>query len=139
MPKVPADTARRVRPVKGFVRKLDGRAAVLTEHEEQREFVKWFRQEFRHIWIFAIPNGGSRSLATGARLKAEGVSAGIPDLFVPGLNLWIEMKRTKGGVVDGKQKRWHDYLRSIGHHVIIGYGAENAKTQVLAIIEMEKL
>ncbi len=30
-----------------------------TEHEEQRDFVKWFRQSFPATRIFAIPNGGT--------------------------------------------------------------------------------
>lgn len=34
-------------------------------------------------WLHAIPNGGLRTKATGARLKAEGVKAGIADLFLP--------------------------------------------------------
>ena len=46
----------------------------MTEHEVQREFVKWFRQTLPTIRIFAIPNGGGRSKAQGARLKVEGVS-----------------------------------------------------------------
>jgi hypothetical protein len=40
-----------------------------TEHEEQRELVKWFRQTFDGVRIFAIPNGGARSITTAARLK----------------------------------------------------------------------
>jgi len=34
-------------------------------------------------WIHAIPNGGLRSNIQGAKLKAEGVKPGIPDLFLP--------------------------------------------------------
>lgn len=33
--------------------------------------------------IFAIPNGGARHPAVAAKLKAEGVKAGVPDLFLP--------------------------------------------------------
>lgn len=31
---------------------------------------------------FAIPNGGSRNLITGKRLKMEGVTSGVPDCFI---------------------------------------------------------
>jgi hypothetical protein len=106
-----------------------------TEHEEQRELVKWFRQSFDGIRIFAIPNGGARSITTAAKLKVEGVSAGVPDLYVPEWKLWIEMKRTKGGVVDKSQKDWHDYLTEIGDKVIVCRGADEAKRMIE--IEME--
>ena len=40
--------------------------------------------------LFAIPNGGARNKITGAKLKAEGVRKGIPDLFlsVPSIPGW---------------------------------------------------
>jgi VRR-NUC domain len=106
-----------------------------TEHEEQRELVKWFRQSFDGVRIFAIPNGGARTITTAAKLKVEGVSAGVPDLYVPAWKLWIEMKRTKGGVVDKAQKDWHDYLTAIGDRVIVCRGADEAKRMIN--IEME--
>jgi hypothetical protein len=82
------------------------------------------------VRIFAIPNGEARSRTTGARLKLEGVSPGVPDLFVPDWRLWIEMKRTKGGTVSAVQKDWHVYLRTIGHRVIVAHGFEDARKQV---------
>jgi hypothetical protein len=106
-----------------------------TEHEEQRELVKWFRQTFKGVRIFAIPNGGARDITTAARLKVEGVSAGVPDLYVPAWHLWIEMKRTKGGVIDKNQKDWHEYLTSIGDIVIVGYGADEAKSLIQKIAQ----
>jgi hypothetical protein len=109
---------------------------VPTEHEEQRELVKWFRQSFDGVRIFAIPNGGARSITTAAKLKVEGVSAGVPDLYVPEWKLWIEMKRVKGGVVDKAQKDWHDYLTAIGDVVIVCRGADEAKRMIE--IEREK-
>jgi hypothetical protein len=101
-----------------------------TEHEEQREFVMWMRQTYPDARIFAIPNGGQRSRTTGAKLKAEGVSAGVPDLYIPAWRCWVEMKREKGGTISGPQKDWISYLESIGHTVIIGQGFENAKEKI---------
>jgi rhodanese-related sulfurtransferase len=101
-----------------------------TEHEEQRELVRWFRQTYKGVRIFAIPNGGVRSRAAAGRLKAEGVSAGVPDLFVPAWGLWIEMKRQKGGVVSAEQKDWINYLQSVNHVCIVGKGAEAAKAAI---------
>ena len=102
-----------------------------TEHEEQRNFVRWFRQSWPEVRIFAIPNGGARSPATAARLKAEGVEAGVPDLFVPAWKLFIEMKRVKGGKVSQEQKKYHNYLESVGYRVIVSMGAQDAIKQIL--------
>jgi hypothetical protein len=101
-----------------------------SEHFEQRELVRWFRQTWPDVRIFAIPNGGARSPATAGRLKAEGVSPGVPDLFIPEWSLWVEMKRIKGGTLSSEQKKWAEYLESVGYLVIVGQGADNAKEQI---------
>ena len=101
-----------------------------SEHLEQVRLVSWFRRSYPGARIFAIPNGGGRSMAQGAALKAEGVTAGVPDLFVPAWSLWIEMKKATGGVVSPVQKDWIAYLEGIGHQVIVGRGFEDAKRQI---------
>jgi len=101
-----------------------------TEHEEQRDLVMWFRQTYPGSRIFAIPNGGQRSRTTGAKLKVEGVSAGVPDLYIPKLRCWVEMKREKGGTVSPVQKDWIAYLESIGDTVIVGYGCADAVKKI---------
>jgi hypothetical protein len=108
--------------------------SVLSEHEEQALFVQWFRRTFPDVRIFAIPNGGSRSRSQGAKLKVEGVSAGVPDLFIPSGTVWVEMKRSKGGTVSAEQKDWHAYLRGLGQTVIVGYGFEDAKAKILQLM-----
>lgn len=60
--------------------------------------------------LFAVPNGGRRDALTGARLKAEGVIAGVADLIllVPSGHygaLLIEMKTGKGRQSQA-QKAW---------------------------------
>lgn len=102
---------------------------VATEDQEQMMFVQWFRRTYSHR-IFAIPNGGHRHPAVAAKLKATGTVSGVPDLFVPAWSLWIEMKRSKGGVLSSNQKEWIAYLESIGHTVIVGRGCEDAMTKV---------
>lgn len=124
---------------------VDARGAVLsadripTEHEEQRELVRWFRQTYQGVRIFAIPNGGARSPATAGRLKAEGVSSGVPDLCIPAWKLWIEMKRTKGGSVSPEQKDWIKYLEDVGYCVKVCKGAEDAKVQIQAFVTIGNL
>jgi hypothetical protein len=109
-------------------------AVVPSEHIEQREFVRWFRKTYPGVRIFAIPNGGSRNIATANRLKAEGVSSGVPDLFVPAMRLWIEMKRVKGGAVSAEQRDWMAYLEASGYTCIVCRGAEDAKAQVSRLL-----
>ena len=101
-----------------------------SEHLQQVRLISWFRRTYPGVRVFAVPNGGARSGVQGAKLKAEGVSPGVPDLFVPEWNLWVEMKREAGGIVSQDQKIWIAYLESIGHTVIIGRGFEDAKRQI---------
>jgi hypothetical protein len=102
-----------------------------TEHEEQREFVQWFRRTFGDTYrIFAIPNGGARSISVACRLKVEGVSKGVPDLFCPAMGLWIEMKRAKGGVLSKEQKEWMQHLEENDYRVIVAKGCDDAIMQV---------
>lgn len=122
------------------MRALDGARPVLnpparTEHVEQREFVSWFRKTFPAVRILAIPNGSQRSRTTGARLKAEGVVAGVPDLLIPAWNLWIEMKRADGGTTSAVQKDWHRYLESIDHTVVVCAGFLQAKEKVEELLK----
>jgi hypothetical protein len=72
-------------------------------------------------------------MAQGAALKAEGVTAGVPDLFVPAWGLWVEMKKATGGIVSPAQRDWIAYLEGIGHAVIIGRGFEDAKRQIESV------
>ncbi len=104
-----------------------------SEHLQQVRLVSWFRCQWPGVRIFAIPNGGGRSIAQGASLKSEGLVAGVPDLFVPAWLLWVEMKRESGGVVSPVQRDWIDYLEGIGHRVIVGRGFEDAKRQILDV------
>lgn len=59
----------------------------MSEHQEQVAFFDWVRlNENRYPelrWIFAIPNGGLRDKRVAAKLKREGVRAGVWDVFVP--------------------------------------------------------
>lgn len=71
-------------------------------------------------------------MATAVALKVEGTVKGIPDLFIPAWKLWVEMKRIKGGVLSPEQKEIIAYLKRVNYCVIVGKGAEDAKTQIIA-------
>lgn len=82
------------------------------EHRIQVSCVRWFRMKYPHLSprLFAVPNGGRRDGITGARLKEEGVLAGVADLIllVPNADyhaLLIEMKTPKGRQSDS-QRAW---------------------------------
>ena len=111
-----------------------------TEHAEQVAFVARCRRE--NIFVFSIPNGvlieddeDDKKFAKKPKydkyaqinkLKAEGMTAGIPDLFIPQYKLFIEMKRRDGGVVSESQKKVHKILRDLGYKVEVTYGAQCA-------------
>lgn len=86
------------------------------EHRIQTACVRWFRLKYPHLFarLFAVPNGGRRDGVTGARLKAEGVLAGVADLIllVPNAGyhaLLIEMKTPKGRQSESQrawQRQW---------------------------------
>lgn len=74
-----------------------------------------------------IPNGGSRHPAEAAKLKAQGVKAGVPDIFLPvprcGCHgLYIELKREKGGRVSHEQAKWMEMLIQQGYMAAVCHG-----------------
>jgi hypothetical protein len=81
--------------------------------------------------MFAIPNGGSRHIVEAVHLKAQGVKAGVPDIFLPVARLgyhglFIELKRSKGGVVSIDQKLMISALRDQSYAVEVCKGWEAA-------------
>lgn len=77
------------------------------EHEQQCALIKWRDDQVKLgrmlelDLLFAIPNGGKRGKGTAGKLRAEGVKAGVSDLFLPvarrGFHgLFIEMKAENG-------------------------------------------
>lgn len=99
----------------------------MSEHTEQVSLFNWAKvHETRHPelgLLHAIPNGGDRHPAVAAKLKAEGVKSGVPDMFLPVPTpffhgLYIEMKFGRNKLSPA-QKEWRGYLLEQGynHHV----------------------
>lgn len=65
--------------------------------------------------VMAVPNEGRRSLANGRRMKANGLTAGAPDLLVyrAGRHALLEVKAGKGRVSDA-QSEMHARLAAQG-------------------------
>lgn len=113
-----------------------------TEHDHQRALIAWAKHMataepslafLSHL--FAIPNGGGRNAATAGRLKAEGVLAGVPDLFLPVARggyhgLWIEMKK-EGGRASKSQEDFFAFLRGQKYYVAVCLGCEAAKDEII--------
>ena len=90
--------------------------------------------------MYHIPNEGKRSAATGARLKAEGLKAGVPDVCLPTahggyIGLYIEMK-VKPNKPTENQKQWLRDLRKAGHMTAVCYTWEEAKNLIEEYIRL---
>jgi hypothetical protein len=110
------------------------RATMPSEHTEQ---VWLFQQvELKRAAIpalgllFAVPNGGHRNEAVAAKLKAEGVKRGVPDLVWPVARgphhgLFVEMKKLDGHA-SYPQRQWLTALLEQGYLAITCQGADVA-------------
>lgn len=104
---------------------------ISSEHEEQKGFVRWFRQKYPGVILFAIPNGGKRSIKTAVALREEGVLPGVPDMYIPAWHLWLEMKKKEQGKISESQVEMFRYLRECGYNIILGYGATDMSMKVI--------
>ena len=114
------------------------------ESTEQIILVNRIRQFYPDVLLFAIPNGGQRSITEAARLKAEGVLAGVPDLFIARASgtahgLFIEMKRAKGGKVSAKQQAVMLTLSQEGYAVMVAHGCDDAWPFVKQYLKESKI
>jgi hypothetical protein len=96
-----------------------------SEHEEQVKVCQYL--DLIGEPYFAIPNGGVRSIGLAVKLKKEGVKSGVPDLFLPRLRLFIEMK-TKTGKLSENQKEWFEILEDCGYTCEVAHGFIEAKS-----------
>lgn len=121
------------RPVDRPKRKRDNR-----EHRIQAAIVAWFRSAAAGLGVdprllFAIPNGalygrGVERVIRAKMLKAEGLTPGVPDLFLARasycdgeaepyeLGMFVECK-TPEGAIAAEQKAMHELLRARGYRV----------------------
>ncbi|WP_300700938.1 VRR-NUC domain-containing protein [Bacteroides sp.] len=106
------------------------------EHQIQCSCICWFRvvhPDLKHM-LFAVPNGGRRDKATGAKLKAEGALAGVSDLIllIPKGNyasLCIEMK-TPEGTQSESQIMWQKEIEAAGSKYVICRSLDDFMSEV---------
>ena len=80
--------------------------------------------------LYHVPNGGSRNKFEAAKLKRQGVKAGVPDIVLPvardGFHgLYIELKYGKNKPTED-QKKWIARLKEQGYKAITCYGWREA-------------
>lgn len=114
------------------------------EHNIQCACVRWFNLQYPQYrgLLFACPNGGNRNLVTAAKLKAEGVVAGVADLIllVPLVidvpkeivifhGFCIELK-TKQGRQSPEQKEWQSKVEAHGYKYAVCRSLEEFIKQI---------
>lgn len=107
----------------------------MSEHATQVAIFQWARLAAKWKypalrWMYAIPNGGHRHIAVAAKLKAEGVRAGVLDINLPvpiGIcsGLWIEVKYGKNKLTSC-QEEWAAGMAELGHGVAVCYTVDQA-------------
>lgn len=113
------------------------------EHQHQVALFDWARMQEgtrpELALLFAVPNGGKRDARTAARLKREGVRAGVPDVWLPvprggHPGLVLEMK-TETGRVQPEQRVWIERLSAQGHRVLVCRSWDAARDALLEYLD----
>lgn len=111
------------------------------EHEHQKALFIWWalesgRRGIDHRLMWATPNGGFRHIGTARRLKAEGVKAGVPDVFlaIPANGyhgLFLELKiPAKTSRVSEPQREMKCLLEKQGYACRICFGWDAAREAI---------
>lgn len=119
------------------------------ESKSQQALMQWWRIAHRGLGIpyeellMAFPLQGARSPQNGARMKAEGMRKGTPDLLlaVPRggySGMWIELK-TLDGRVSEEQKAMLARLIGSGYHAVIARGWDQARQEIESYLKGAKL
>jgi hypothetical protein len=93
--------------------------------------------------IYHVPNGGHRVKAVAAKLKAQGVKAGIPDLVLPMarggfFGLYIEFKATppNDAAISSSQHERIRKLNAQGYLAVVCRGHFDTIEQIRAYLRM---
>ena len=95
------------------------------------EWVAWNKGKYPELELLhAIPNGEYRHPATAAKLKKQGVRAGVSDIFLPVARrgyhgVYIEIKAPNGRL-SSAQKEWIEMVQREGFYAAVCYGTDAA-------------
>lgn len=113
-----------------------------SEHSNQVALFAWAAlncgQYPALAYMFAIPNGGLRDVRTATALKAEGVKAGVLDIFLPypkdkWHGLFLEMKWGKNKLTK-EQKEFIDFI-GWNYRFRVCYSWEEARDCLINYLE----
>ena len=113
------------------------------EHLEQVALMQWAelaKRKYPELGrLYAVPNGGFRHPSVAAKLKAEGVRAGVPDLHMPAARagyhgLYIEMKAGKNKP-SAEQLAWMTDLENAGYACYVCYSSAKAAAVLEAYLD----
>lgn len=117
----------------------------ISESMEQQALFRWAAYQSGKfpelVLLYHVPNEGKRSVSAGARLKAEGLKKGVPDLCLPVARgkyhgLYIELK-AQGGRLTGEQAGWLSALNSQGYKAVLCVGYEAAADEIMRYLQEE--
>lgn len=113
---------------------VDGQVIMGSEEEEQVMLFLWAQYNQARVpeleLLHHIPNGGKRNIGTAKKLKAQGVKAGVPDIFLPVARnnyhgLYIELK-VGNNKTSEQQEKWLNELAVQGYKTEVCYGSKAA-------------
>lgn len=117
----------------------------MSEHDIQTAFFQlahYYEGTYPCLrWMHAIPNGGLRNKYVAHKLKAEGVRAGIWDVFLPYAvgewhGLYLEFKYGTNKLTES-QVEYAEYLKSAGFCAHVVRSADEAMNTLVSYLEGE--
>jgi len=111
----------------------------MSEHDEQVKLFQWAAYRLgvypELALMHAIPNGGQRNIVVAAKLKAEGVKSGVPDVCLPVARggyhgLYLELKHGRNKAT-AEQSYWLDRLIAQGYRAVVVHEFEGARAAIL--------
>jgi hypothetical protein len=115
-----------------------------SEFDQQAIVLAWCDLNPPANQIFATPNGcpiGTLSPRKAVAMKKSGLKKGVADLFLPvpkknrdgtiiSCGLFIEMKKTRGGLLSPEQAAFLKQMQSNGYTAICAHGADEAIAEI---------
>jgi hypothetical protein len=106
------------------------------EHQEQCRYFEWlfYFDKTAYGVAYAIANGGQRNVVVAAKLKREGVKAGVLDLNIDlprggyhGLRIEFKATPPHSAPVSKLQKEWLAKQRGFGYYADVAKGLHHAR------------